>query len=42
MNEEFEINEIQFTFDVKGLLVKLVSYWPLFLIALAIAFGVAY
>jgi tyrosine-protein kinase Etk/Wzc len=42
MNEEFENNEIQSTFDVKGLLVKLLSYWPLFLIALAITFGIAY
>ena len=42
MNEEFEINELQSTFDVKGLLVKLLSYWPLFIIALAIAFGIAY
>ena len=42
MSEEFEINEVQSTFDFKGFLFKLLSYWPLFLISLAIAFGVAY
>jgi uncharacterized protein involved in exopolysaccharide biosynthesis len=42
MNEEFDINEIQSTFDIKGFLFKLLSHWPLFLISLAIAFGIAY
>ncbi len=41
MNEEFEINEIHSTFDFKGFLIKLLSYWPLFVISLIIAFGIA-
>ena len=42
MSEEFQINEVQSTFDFKGFLFKLLSHWPLFLISFAIAFGVAY
>src|SRR5210317_244065 len=42
MSEEFEINDIHSTFDFKGYLFKLLSYWPLFIISLAIAFGIAY
>ena len=42
MSEEFEIAEIHSTFDLKGFLFKLLSYWPLFAISLAIAFSVAY
>lgn len=42
MNEEFEIAEVHSTFDLKGFLFKLLSYWPLFLVSLAIAFGIAY
>lgn len=42
MEEEFEIEKIESTFDFKGFLLKLLSYWPLFLISLAIAFGIAY
>lgn len=42
MSEEFEINEVQNTFDFRGFLFKLISYWPLFLISLAIGFGIAY
>ncbi len=42
MNEEFDINEIQTNFDFRGFLFKLISHWPLFIIILAIAFGIAY
>ena len=42
MNEEFEINEAHSTFDFKGFLFKLISYWPLFLVSLIIAFSIAY
>ena len=42
MSEEFNIKEISSSFDVKSLLVKIVAYWPLFLISLAIGFGIAY
>ena len=42
MSEEFEINETHSTFDIKGFLFRLLHHWPLFLISLAIAFGIAY
>ena len=42
MNEDFEINELNSVFDFKNLLFKLISYWPLFLISLAIGFSIAY
>lgn len=42
MNEDFDINDINYTFDFKGYLFKLLSYWPMFVTSLAIAFGVAY
>ena len=42
MNEEFEINEAHSIFDFKGFLFKLLSYWPLFIISLFIAFGITF
>lgn len=42
MNEEFEIDQLQTNFDFKGFLMKLISYWPLFLVSLIIAFSIAY
>uniref|UniRef100_UPI0030DDBC9A GumC family protein n=1 Tax=uncultured Planktosalinus sp. TaxID=1810935 RepID=UPI0030DDBC9A len=42
MNEEFEIDQLQTNFDFKGFLMKLISYWPLFLVSLVIAFSIAY
>lgn len=42
MSEEFEIDQLQTNFDFRGFLMKLASYWPLFLISLVIAFSVAY
>ncbi|MDX1463653.1 MAG: sugar transporter, partial [Marinirhabdus sp.] len=42
MSEDFNINDVQINFDFKGFLYKLLSYWPLFLVSLAIAFGIAY
>ncbi|MEZ4875106.1 MAG: GNVR domain-containing protein, partial [Flavobacteriaceae bacterium] len=42
MNEDIEIQEAHTTFDLKGFLIRLLSYWPLFLICLSIAFGIAY
>ncbi len=42
MNEEFEIEQLQTNFDFRGFLMKLVSYWPLFLVSLVIAFSIAY
>ena len=42
MSEDFNISDVQINFDFKSFLYKLVSYWPLFLISLLIAFGIAY
>lgn len=42
MNEEFDINEKQTTFDFKGYIIRLLAHWPLFLIFLVIAFSIAY
>jgi len=42
MNEEFEIEQLQSTFDFKGFIIKLISYWPLFLVTLVIGFSIAY
>jgi capsular exopolysaccharide synthesis family protein len=42
MNEEFEIEQLQTNFDLRGFLVKLLSYWPLFLVSLIIGFSIAY
>lgn len=42
MSEEFEINEPHTIFDFKGFLFKLWRHWPLFLISLLIALGIAY
>ncbi|MEH6408749.1 MAG: sugar transporter, partial [Leeuwenhoekiella sp.] len=42
MEEDFEIKNQQNFFDFKGFLIKILSYWPLFLICLAVAFYVAY
>ena len=40
--KDFSIFENQTSFDFKGLLVKIVSYWKWFLISLVIAFTIAY
>lgn len=42
MSEEFEIDQLQTNFDFRGFLVKLMSYWPLFLVSLIIGFSIAY
>jgi uncharacterized protein involved in exopolysaccharide biosynthesis len=42
MDEEFEIEQLQSNFDFKGFLLKIVSFWPLFIISLLIAYGIAY
>jgi capsular exopolysaccharide synthesis family protein len=41
MSEEFDISEVYSTFDFKGFLFKLLRFWPLFLVSLGIAFGIA-
>ncbi|HLU51736.1 MAG TPA: hypothetical protein VKZ42_06185, partial [Flavobacteriaceae bacterium] len=42
MQEHFEIEKFNTNFDFRGFVLRLVSYWPLFLISLLIAFGIAY
>ena len=42
MAEDFEIKEVNLTFDFKGFLFKLLSHWPLFFICIGIGFAVAY
>ncbi|UAB81242.1 polysaccharide biosynthesis tyrosine autokinase [Marixanthomonas sp. SCSIO 43207] len=42
MSEEIDIKTDHTIFDFKGFLFKLLSYWPLFLVSLLIAFGIAY
>lgn len=42
MTEEFEIDQLQTNFDFRGFLMKLLSYWPLFLVSLIIGFSIAY
>ena len=42
MSEEFEILESHNTFDFKGLLFKLLRFWPLFVISLTISYSIAY
>jgi polysaccharide biosynthesis transport protein len=40
--KDFSFFETQNTFDFKGFLIKIGSYWKLFLLSLAIAFTIAY
>src|SRR5690606_6358645 len=42
MSEEFEIDQLQTNFDFRGFLLKLFSYWPLFLVSLIIGFSISY
>ena len=42
MSNDFNIKEANLNFDFKAFLMKLLSYWPLFLISFSIAFGIAY
>ena len=42
MNEDFNINELPSNFEIKSFVFKVLNYWPLFVVALAIGFGIAY
>ena len=42
MDEEFEINESTGYFDFKGFIVKIFSYWYLFVISILIGMSIAY
>ncbi|WP_051907868.1 exopolysaccharide transport family protein [Flavimarina sp. Hel_I_48] len=42
MEDGFEIKDQQHFFDFRGFLIKILRYWPLFIISLSIAFYIAY
>ena len=42
VQEEYDIGDINSSFDFRGFLFKVLSHWPLFLISIAIGFGIAY
>ncbi|MFT5892225.1 MAG: tyrosine-protein kinase Etk/Wzc, partial [Dokdonia sp.] len=42
MDEDFDIQDSGSFFDFKGFVLKVLSFWPLFIFCLSIAFGVAY
>jgi len=42
IEEDFEIGKGEGYFDFKALLLKILQFWPLFLVCWAIAFGIAY
>ena len=42
MEDDFEIKDQHNFFDFRGFLIKLLNYWPIFLISLAVAFYIAY
>lgn len=42
MEDDFEIKDKQHFFDFRGFLMKMLRYWPLFLISIGIAFYIAY
>ncbi|RXG13775.1 protein involved in gliding motility EpsB [Leeuwenhoekiella aestuarii] len=42
MEDEFEIKDLQNFFDFRGFLLKIISWWPLFLICIGIAYYIAH
>lgn len=42
MQDEYDIGDMNSSFDFKGFLFKILSHWPLFLISIGIGLGVAY
>ena len=42
MEDDFEIKDQQHFFDFRGFLMKMLRYWPLFVISLCISFYIAY
>jgi len=42
MDEDFDIKDSGSFFDFKGFLFKVLSFWPLFIICLVIAYSIAY
>ena len=42
MEDEFEIKDLQNFFDFKGFILKVLSWWPLFIVCIGIAYYIAY
>ncbi|WP_374958195.1 hypothetical protein [Gilvibacter sp.] len=42
MSKEFEIEDVEYNFDFKGLLISVLKHWPFFLIAWGIGLAIAY
>ena len=42
MQDEYDIGDMNSSFDFKGFLFKTLSHWPLFLISIGIGLGIAY
>ncbi|HEA30150.1 MAG TPA: sugar transporter, partial [Leeuwenhoekiella sp.] len=42
MEDDFEIKDQQHFFDFRGFLIKILHYWPLFIISLGVAFYIAH
>ena len=42
MEDEFEIKDLQNFFDFRGFLLKVLSWWPLFVVCIGIAYYIAY
>ena len=42
MNEEIDFNELQSSFDIKAFIFKVISYWKVFVLTIAIGLSIAY
>jgi len=42
MEDEFEIKDLQNFFDFRGFLLKIVSWWPLFVVCIGVAYYIAH
>ncbi|WP_028377693.1 exopolysaccharide transport family protein [Leeuwenhoekiella sp. MAR_2009_132] len=42
MEDEFEIKDLQNFFDFKGFIIKVLSWWPLFVVCIGIAYYIAH
>ena len=42
MEDEFEIKDLQNFFDFRGFLLKILSWWPLFVVSIGIAYYIAH
>ena len=42
MNEDIDFNELQSNFDIKAFIFKVISYWKVFVLTIAIGLSIAY